>query len=1040
MPWGKSIWECLHRPVAISRATSSIPGLISAVLVSLTLNTCLASTGFALEPKSSLVEFQHTSWTTGDDAPPDIWSMAQGADGFLWLGTGAGLYRFDGVKFERIQPAGEQLKTIDITAVAAGAPGEVWMGLFDGGVSELKDGRLTNFSRRDGLPEGRVYGIAIEKSGVVWAAARNGLARYDHGHWQVIRKAWNYPAGRADHLLIAHDGTLWVTTGDALVALRPHSQTFEFVSALESSEARPVENAAGEVWISDPDHGIFPLRTLLAGGSIINGAEGVYGNFVHAKSILFDRTGGLWGTDEDRGGVFHIEHPQEKGRALLRSEITGVFSQREGLTAGNAVPVLLDSEGDIWVGTNLGVDRFRRTRFSPVPGIPTLSSSGYIFVAEHGGSILVADAHAVYRIRPDEQLEVVLRVEKTIRDIYVDKTGAIWLITQERSSPRQFLTQYFNGRLRPFDLPAASNKSEGVLFEDGDGALLVWLDTDLIMRLQNGVWSKLPEQFAAPVASQRVVTQDVDGSLWLSSGTNSIVRISRGKRRTFLPRDGLAVGDISTVQVVGGQIFVGGEQGIARFDGSRFQSIGADRAPELRGVTGIVGSSDGAIWINGISGVTRIPAAELMRAFQHSGYRLHPQLFDYNDGVVGVAQQKSFWPTAINGPGGKLWFITNHGVVNCDPLNLARNMRLPPVSVLGLTADGSNISPEDANLPPATKTIRIDYTAVSLPVPARVRFRYMLEGFDKNWIEAGTLRQATYTNLAPGRYLFHVIAANDDDVWNAAGAHIAFTVQPTFVQTIAFKVLCLAALTVLLSAAYRLRLRSITGRIHMQSEARLAERERIARDLHDTLLQGVHGLILRFQAVADQMSGSPLAVAVEQALERAEDLMIESREKLRDLRTPQGAEIFGDRLCAIVRQAASEAQPNVDLHVIGRRRPIQSPVCDGVVAIMQEAISNAAKHACAARIDARIDYGRERLTVSVCDDGVGIDPVILRAGERKGHFGFVGMREQAKSIRARLTIERGPERGTNITLIVPGYVAYGWRRWLPFAATGRPQP
>jgi signal transduction histidine kinase len=328
-------------------------------------------------------------------------------------------------------------------------------------------------------------------------------------------------------------------------------------------------------------------------------------------------------------------------------------------------------------------------------------------------------------------------------------------------------------------------------------------------------------------------------------------------------------------------------------------------------------------------------------------------------------------------------------------------------------------------LPQGTSNIRIDYTALSLSNPERVFFRYKLNGVDEGWVDAGNRRQAFYTRLGPGDYRFQVIASNNDGVWNTGGATLNFVIPPTFVQTRTFLVICSICGVVALWVLYSLRIHQIAGRIQGRLQERVAERERIARELHDTLLQGFQGLILRFQSVANRMPpGEPLRQLMEQELEGADEVLAEGRDRVRDLRTTDSGANLAESLAAVMDRLSLDNSPKLRLTEEGAPRELHPIVRDEIMQIVNEAIFNAVQHAKAEQIEVLIAYHRSELRVQVRDDGVGIAPEILDKGGRRDHFGLTGMRERAARMRTQFKLLSRPSGGTEIELIIPGGVAY----------------
>ncbi len=465
---------------------------------------------------------------------------------------------------------------------------------------------------------------------------------------------------------------------------------------------------------------------------------------------------------------------------------------------------------------------------------------------------------------------------------------------------------------------------------------------------------------------------------------------------------------------------------------TRFRSLRAAPGTPLDRIAGIVETARGETWLNGIAGIARIATRDLDAAFDRPGTAAPWQMFDFTDGVPGLAQQDSYTPTAIGGPDGRVWFITNHGIAWIDPAALHRNPLPPPVVVRALRADGHDIAiAPGLKLAAGTSSLQIDYTALSLAVPERVRFRYRLDGVDDDWVDPGERRQAFYTKLGPGKYSFRVIAANNDGVWNTTGTRLDFEILPTFVQTRTFVGLVLILAAAALWLLYSIRLRQMSVSIRARLEERLGERERIARELHDTLLQGFQGLMLRFQAVTERIpADQPARAMMEAALDQADAVLVEGRDSVRGLRTATASNL-SEMFLAV---AGREDDHRVKFEVIveGKPRSLHPVIATEITRIGSEAIINAFRHARATRIDVNIGYRRNALTLKIVDDGQGIDAAILEAG-RKGHFGLTGMRERAALIRGEFSLSSRIGAGTEVVLTVPARFAYAGPRRRAFA-------
>ncbi|HEY0778441.1 MAG TPA: triple tyrosine motif-containing protein, partial [Gemmatirosa sp.] len=512
-------------------------------------------------------------------------------------------------------------------------------------------------------------------------------------------------------------------------------------------------------------------------------------------------------------------------------------------------------EGSVWLGTDGGLDQFRVTKLTPVAWPhPVLMPA----IAAGDGGTVWAGSKRGPMVAIGDRVALHPEVPAGIICAYRDLDGGVWL-----GGPAGL----WHARGGPFArvaLPVEAVRSDvQAIARSRDGALWLSVRGDAyrgILRRRDGVW----ERFGVPGDSARgsavdlalVVVADSAGRLWLGYMQDRLALVTDDTVRVYSAADGLHVGTVTAVHVRGTRVWVGGETGVMVFDvapghagrAPRFQPI-VTAGGVLRGVTGIVETADGDLWLNGADGVVRVPSAEWQHGLRDPAYRARDERFDFHDGVDGPAPQVRPFPSLIAGTDGRLWFSTESGVAWVDPAHIQRNTMPPPVRIRTLDAGGQRYAAAGrVTLPPRTTALSIAYTALSLAAPDRVRFRYQLVGLDTAWQDVGTRREAIYTNLGPGSYRFRVIAANDDGVWNAAGAMLDVDIPPTFVQTRAFLALCAAAAAGALYLLVQWRHREAARALRAQYDAILAERMRVARELHDTLLSDVAGITMRLDA------------------------------------------------------------------------------------------------------------------------------------------------------------------------------------------------
>ena len=496
--------------------------------------------------------------------------------------------------------------------------------------------------------------------------------------------------------------------------------------------------------------------------------------------------------------------------------------------------------------------------------------------------------------------------------------------------------------------------------------------------------------------------------------------------KNFSTDNGLDVGDVKVIHGEAAHIWVGGELGLALFKDDRFYSIFGDGGA-FRSISGIVESSDGSLWLSEARGIVNITTDEVQRVLIDPSYKVRFRLFDRLDGLQGTTQQNGPYPTAIQGSDGKLWFSTSKCIVWIDPKSISHNPSQPPVSIRSITANDQPYYPSAGlQLPKGTSGLRIDYTALGLAMPERVRFRYRLEGADNEWQEAGPRREAFYTNLGPGSYRFHVTAANNDGVWNSDGAVMEFKILPMFYQTYWFFLLCFLALVILVWAAYQFRLHQLQTRMSIQFAERLSERTRIAQDLHDTLLQGVVSAAMQLEVATERVGEkSPAKPMLDHINGLMANVVAEGRNALKGLRSPTLNYLsdLEQRLSEIRQELDIAGQIDFRTIVTGHPRPMLSAVGEETHQICREALTNAFRHSGAAVIEVEIEYAARQFRIVVRDNGRGIDSEMISTG-REGHFGLSGMRERANNIGAQFKVYSRPEGGTEAELSIPGRFAY----------------
>ncbi|MCW2384681.1 MULTISPECIES: sensor histidine kinase [unclassified Sphingobium] len=1020
-------------PVAQRRVNAGHPrlhpaplGIMPAVLrlCVLILLSTLSVAALAVNSDETPGQFTHTSWTSKDGVPGMVQALAQTPDGFLWLGTYEGLFRFDGVSFDRIPVAkGHPPGSIPVSALLVTRAGELWVGYAGGaGVEVLRRGQL----ERGGMPgaPGEVTGLVEDTDGAIWVVGgrgRKALKRYAKGKWQSINAQWGVPDDEAvSAVLPARDGTVWLATQTQVFFLRHGSKRFEATRLMITNGAGLAQDRAGRIWLSDA-LGTKVLPDFLRGAKApANSPPKGTDRTARRISLLFDRHGDLWGSTYT-DGVFRIDRP-----TASTAQAPAYFRSPDGLSSNEAVALLEDREGNIWVATEMGLDQFRRSNIERIPLLTSGAAEGFMLVADDRGDMYFANGSRLWRAVPNEEPRFLLDLNEDIQALCRVR-GGIWVAQKGHASRIE------DGRITA-KVSWPDGKSVSSCGENREGRF--WLARpagNLLYRDGNG-WRQVD------LPSRRTpldIFFDWRGAVVGSLSRKSVI-VYDGPRTIKLSPEDLGVAGITSVFGNAKGLLVGGGTGLARWDGRRIQRISISDQPWLRGVRGVVQTEAGDTWLINNKGIARVTTADLDRAFDRPAAPIEHDLFDEQDGFTSRTQNSQSLQMAMGGDD-RLWFLTRQGILRIDPARLERNRIVPSLAVRSVTADGT-LYPLSGNirLPAGTRNISIQYTALSLAIPSRVRFRYRLQGFDGDWIDPGQRRQAFYTNLAPGTYTFDVIAANNEGVWNRKGLSFRITVPPTFLQSREFIGLCIVIGLLSLWLLYRLRLHTIAQRLRVRLSERLAERERVAREVHDTLLQSIQALILKFQLAVDDIPADlPVHRTLENTIDLAEEVLSQGRNRVRDLRITESGDDLGRMLDDIVQRLVFPSTTAVRVTTVGEPVSLNLIAADEIARIANEAIFNIWRHAQASQVDVRILFSQTKLTVSFKDDGVGIPEDILEAGYRAGHYGLRGMRERAGRLEADLDLSSSNGAGTELILTIPAKVAYARppRRWFQFRAS-----
>ena len=975
------------------------------------LNICISLVALFCVPLRAqsfgrtIQQYVHTAWGDKEGAPSGILALAQTTDGYLWIGAVDGLYRFDGISFERYRPG-------LVYALLARPNGDLWIGL-NAAVVLLRNGQQTAYTVREGVPNGKVAGFAEDAEGTIWVATNAGLARLEGDRWNQVEQNWNFPGKLAMGMCLDRHGTFWVATESTIVFLPRGARKFQPTGISSGEVWEIVEAQNGKLWLAETTRSVRPMpqrgnlrppdKTEIVVGSI---------------GILFDREGALWISTLGSGmrrasdpGGFEGHKYEESNKAIE------ALTSKDGLTSDIVTAILEDHEGNIWAGTNNGLDCFRKGKLTPfIPPFPLIQpvlgvgDAGEMWISTNQRMIRVSDAGKTTVSSTDLYLGA-----------YRDPKGVVWW-------PGVGSVYRMKGE-HTLRIPPKSIKPPfaqyPIVTEDRTGVLWAAVQYEGIFYLQDDVW----QRFETPPEVARLDPEsaftDWKGRVWFGfHGGGEIVNLEDRKLRILATSGQSPVGvRAAAINGRGQHIWIGGDR-LVYFDGENFHPVIPFDASDFK-VWGIEETGDGSLWLSEDRGVVHIPGSEVSKFLDDHSHRVQYDLFDSDDGLQGSFHDAAARSREALGTDGRLWFAATKGVAWLDPIALRKNQLLPPVLIRSIYADGKQYqSAAGVVLPARSENLRISYTALSLSVPSRVRFRYKLEGVDTDWQDAGGRREAFYTRLSPSRYRFRVIACNNDGVWNEQGATLDFTIAPAWFQTIWFRVLCIATVILVIWGVYRMRVEQIHKSLSARFDERLAERTRMARELHDTFLQTIQGSkLVADDALEKSADPAHMRRALEQLSGWLDQAVHEGRAALNSLRTSTTqrndlAEAFQRAIEECRLQRPIEASFSVS----GDSREMHPVVRDEIYRVGYEAIRNACTHSKGSRLDVELKYGHD-LALLVRDNGVGIDRTVAEAG-KNGHFGLQGMRERAARIGGKLTLSSSADSGTQLTLVVPGGIVF----------------
>ena len=977
----------------------------------------------ALNPSLDVNQYAHKSWKAREGYfKGSVTAIKQTPDGYLWVGTEFGLYRFDGVRSVLWEQGHETLPSSVIRQLFVSKDGALWIATAKGPVRW--DGKkLTRYPELQGE---ELDAFAEDRDGTIWGGVESGLAWRlcaIRGDVQCFGEKGSLGLG-VGTLLSDSKGRLWAGTGTALWQWRTGSP-----------EPVPLTGAAAEIhsMIENQDGSVL-LSTRAGLLRILDGKISPYRIPDYEQpfvpfGLLRDRDGTLWIGTRDRG-LLHVHQGS-----------TDHFGMSDGLASDSVQDLFEDAEGNIWVATASGLDCFTGTVAYPIsakPGIRVpavesllIATDGSVWLGTRNGLDRWRDeALTLYRKDASQPVSMFRRIidpglpDDLQGSLFEDHSGRIWVFSRAGAAQMDE-----NGRFHP--VPGMPGGFAHAVAEDSAGGLWIGQDQALFHLVPGGKVEEIPwTRFASKDRALALAVDPSGGGLWLGFSKGNIAYLRQGEiRRWYSTAEGLGAGRVHKLHMEeGGILWAATEGGLSRVTAQGIQTLSSRNGLPCDSINSLVIDAARSMWLDTACGLVRVTLPDLEAWSANPKLRIRTTVLDNSDGFTSFGFRGALTPRMGAAADGKIWVVTREGVIVADPRQLSfKNPIQPPVHIEQITANGKRYAPANGlRLPARVRDLTIDYTALSLVAPEKVHFRFKLEEQDRDWREVVNGREVQYSNLPPGGYRFRVMACNNSGVWNEKGDALQFSIAPAYYQTSWFFAICAAAFLAAIWGIYRLRLYQIAREFNAQLEGRVEERLRVARDLHDTLLQTFQAALLQMQAAYNMFSGRPekAAETLRRAIAISADAIAQGRDAIQNMRlsTVVNNDLARD-LRTVGSELAAQSSASFDVKVQGLSRDVHPILRDEVYRIGLEAIRNAFQHAEARAIEVEILYG-DSLRMRIRDDGKGMNPAILKEGS-SGHFGIPGMQERAARFGGKLELWSGPGAGTEIQLSIPGRIAFG---------------
>lgn len=992
-------------------------------------SVCLANAACALDPSRAVSQYVHDKWGASQGFLGGVvYAICQSDDGYLWIGTERGLVRFDGFTFTLIRrPLPDSPSIGAVRGLVSDAEGNLWIRVDGPHLLLYREGKFEDAAVRYGLDEGAFTAMALDGDGhpLLWGLKHRTLS-YRDGKFQRIELPEEME-GIAISLAQTRDRKVWIGTRDLGLFRIDQKRLFNVSNLLADTSINALLPAnSGGLWIGT-ETGI----KFWDGSSLVKKGLPLFLDQLQVLALATDPEGNVWvGTNH---GLFRITPD-------------GILSPDRDF-GGEVTTIYEDRDGDIWLGGSTGIERLRNgmfTTYSTAQGLPS-ENNGPVYVDAEGRTWFAPLSGGLYWLQ-DEHVgritvagldsDVVYSISGGDGEVWIGRQhGGLTVLTKSGDS---FVARTYT------QADGLVQNSVYSVHRNRDGTVWAGTVSAGVSRLTNGKFTNYSVADGLAANSVNSIVEGHDGMMWFAtpSGLSSFVGEHWTNRSTS---DGLPSSDVRSIFEDSRQVlWIATSGGLAFLGSGRIG--GPHKLPEIlrEEIFGIAEDKKGFLWFATSDHVLQVDRDRLLTGALEKSEVQSYGTADGLQGVEGVRRERSM----VADSRGRVWISLNRGLAVADPELILRDSAPVKVRIESISDGGTQVNLGDSlKFAAGSQSIKFNYATSSLSMPELGRFRYKLDGYDQGWSDIVASRQAIYSHLSPGSYRFRIIASSREGLWNGPETTIPFVVEPAIWQTWWFRTSCLVLGTILIVTLHRLRTYQLTRQLNVRFQERLAERTRIAQELHDTLLQGFVSASMQLDVAEDQLpDDSPTKPVLKRILQLMGRVTEEGRSALRGLRTADDDSRDLELAFSRVQQELA-IDEKISYRVVARSatRPLRPVIRNEVYRIGREALANAFLHSRANTVEVEVEYASKYLRIMVRDDGCGIDPQVLDAG-RQGHWGLLGMRERSEGIGASLRLLSRIGAGTEVELTVPSAIAFESQsggpvsHWLTWLNRGKFEP